>query len=231
MHPETLRSLSYAKGTYNTVTIYNSKDCKTIQPKDIEAGSKNGVFTFYLSFEPGDYTVLLKSQNSEYTYYYTTIPACTHSFGEYVYNNDANCTSNGTKSAVCKICGVTDTVEIAGSALGHSFENYVYNNDATCQKTGTETAQCSRCSVTDMRMLEYNPAHKFNDYVYNDDATCLKNGTKTGKCIYCDMTYTVEASGTKLDHDYGEYTYNKDATCLADGTKSAFCRLVVQKEK
>ena len=45
-----------------------------------------------------------------------------HSFTNYVYNNDATYTANGTETAKCDRCGATDTREKAGSMLKHNAE-------------------------------------------------------------------------------------------------------------
>ena len=45
-----------------------------------------------------------------------------HSFTHYVSNNDATCTEDGTKTAKCDRCDVTDTVVDVGSATGHVLE-------------------------------------------------------------------------------------------------------------
>jgi hypothetical protein len=74
-----------------------------------------------------------------------------HSFTNYVYNNDATCTEDGTETAKCDRCDATDTRTAVGTALDHSFTNYVYNNDATCTEDGTETAKCDKCDATDTR--------------------------------------------------------------------------------
>ena len=47
---------------------------------------------------------------------------CTHSYGEFTYNNDATCTENGTKSHTCNNCKVTETLTVPDSAKGHSYE-------------------------------------------------------------------------------------------------------------
>ena len=62
-----------------------------------------------------------------------------HTYGEYVSNNDATCTANGTKTATCTVegCGKTDTVIIPDSALGHSFK-----------ENGNGTKTCSVCRKT-----------------------------------------------------------------------------------
>lgn len=73
-----------------------------------------------------------------------------HTITEYVSNNDATCTKDGTKTGVCSVCGEEVTVTDEGSALGHSFTNYVSNNDATCTEDGTKTAECDNgCGKTD----------------------------------------------------------------------------------
>ena len=56
---------------------------------------------------------------------------------------------DGTKTAKCDRCDVTDTVADPDSALGHSFTNYVSDGNATCTEDGTKTAKCDRCEVTD----------------------------------------------------------------------------------
>ena len=56
----------------------------------------------------------------------------------YVSNNDATCTADGTKTAKCDLCGVAeDTVTDEDSKLDHVFTNYVSNNDATSMPLST----------------------------------------------------------------------------------------------
>ena len=49
----------------------------------------------------------------------------THSYGEYVYNNDATYTADGTKTRTCKVCGNKETVIAANTKL--SYENVKTN--------------------------------------------------------------------------------------------------------
>ena len=103
-----------------------------------------------------------------------------HSFTNYVSNNDATCTEDGTKTAKCDYCDAINTVVDAGSALDHSFTNYVSNNDATCTEDGTKTAKCDRCDVT-------------NTVV--DEGSMLDHNYENGVCTECgaeDPNYTPE---------------------------------------
>ena len=47
--------------------------------------------------------------------YTEAVPVIAHSFGEYVYNNDATTEADGTKTATCSVCGATDTVTAEGT--------------------------------------------------------------------------------------------------------------------
>lgn len=47
--------------------------------------------------------------------YTEAVPVVAHSFGEYVYNNDATTEKDGTRTATCSVCGATDTVTAEGT--------------------------------------------------------------------------------------------------------------------
>ena len=47
--------------------------------------------------------------------YTEPIPVIAHSFGDYVYNEDATTEKDGTKTATCSVCGKTDTVTAEGT--------------------------------------------------------------------------------------------------------------------
>ncbi|MBO7215237.1 MAG: leucine-rich repeat domain-containing protein [Clostridia bacterium] len=68
---------------------------------------------------------------------------CPHSFTNYVYNNNATCSKNGTKTAYCDLgCELKDTKTASGTKVDHVYTNYVSNNDSDYQKDGTKTASC-----------------------------------------------------------------------------------------
>ena len=82
-----------------------------------------------------------------------TLQTVDHSYGDYTSDNNATCTSDGTKSRACIWCQESDPVTIPdpGTMLRHSFTNYVSNNDATYEQDGTKTAKCDHpgCDATD----------------------------------------------------------------------------------
>ena len=92
-----------------------------------------------------------------------------HTFGDYVSDENATCTADGTKTASCTDCEATDTQPDEDSALGHTFTKYASNGDATCTADGTETAVCDRenCNETQTRTAVGSMLpHKFTGWSY-----------------------------------------------------------------
>ena len=149
-----------------------------------------------------------------------------HTFINYVSDENATCTADGTKTAVCEGCDATDTITDEGSKIPHLFQNYVENNNATCQKDATKTATCEyNCGEKDVVVLEgTRKNHEFHTYVSDNNANCKEDGTKTAYCIYyCGEKDTVTDEGSKGEHNYQNYQSNNDASCKKDGTKTSYC--------
>ena len=143
-----------------------------------------------------------------------------HSYINYVSDNNATCTANGTETAKCEKCNETNTREEANSKKPHIFVNYVSDNNATCKANGTETAKCENCNETDTREeANSKKEHSFTNFIPNNDATTEADGTKTAKCDYCDEKKTVTDEGSKLDSDHAhEYTETViEPTCTEQG--------------
>ena len=158
-------------------------------------------------------------------------PALGHSFTNYVSNNDATCTKDGTKTAKCDRCEVTDTKADEGSKKPHT-EVIDKAVEATCTETGlTEGKHCSVCNEVIVAQ-EVEPAlgHSFTNYVSNNDATCTKDGTKTAKCDRCEVTDTKADEGSKKPHTE---VIDKavEATCtekgLTEGKHCSVCNEVI----
>ena len=166
--------------------------------------------------------------------YSETLPdagtALGHKLGEYISDNNATCTADGTKTAKCIRygkggCQESKTVTDEGSKLEHKFDPYVPDNNATCTENDTETAKCAYgCGAEDTREIpDSKLPHEFGTYVYQNDATCTADGTEIAQCKHCDATDERTAEGTMLAHSFTHYVSNGDATYDSDGTKTAEC--------
>ena len=71
------------------------------------------------------------------SYVDTYVDALGHSFKEYVSDNNATCTADGTKTAKCERCEELDTIRHAETAMGHEFVDGI----------------CSRCSEEEVTQI------------------------------------------------------------------------------
>ncbi len=156
-----------------------------------------------------------------------------HSFGEWVYNNDATCEAGGTHSRVCLAVGcnkVETEKDPEHTAIGHKYVNYIYNDDAICTKSGTMTAVCENgCGLTDTKEDPEHPAtgtHTMGEWIYNNDQSCGVVGTSTRTCLNCPYFENREetAAYPALEHTPGvEKPIANSATCQHGTYYEVYC--------
>jgi hypothetical protein len=118
-----------------------------------------------------------------------------HSFTNYVSNNNATCTDDGTKTAKCDRCNETDTVTDEGSVLGHDFTDATCVSPRTCKREG--------CSATEGDALGHSydnacdgdcnicneartpSAHMWNDGAVTKEPTKNEEGIRVYTCSEC----------------------------------------------
>ena len=183
--------------------------------------------TYYYSCECGE----------KGTETFTSGNALGHSFTNYVSDNNATCTQDGTKTAVCDRdgCNAKDTVADEGSKLPHTFDKKVANEKylasaATCTESAKYYYSCS-CGEKGTETFEYGSSlgHSFTNYVSDHNATCTEDGTKTAKCDRCDKKNTVKDIDSKLHHSYTEQIVSDEylavpATCNKKATYYYSCK-------
>lgn len=89
-------------------------------------------------------TITVKTSSIDDTYWFKSgseyvIWGCRHIYGEYTEDNNATCIANGTKTAMCGVCGYEDVVEIPDSKVPHVFddETHVCTTDG-CKEVDPE---------------------------------------------------------------------------------------------
>lgn len=142
----------------------------------------------------------------------------THSFTDYIYNDDATCEKDGTETATCT-CGKTDTRTKPDTALGHDLKHFE-KKDATCLESGHEAYDaCNRAGCGYSTYREIKPlGHSFENYIYNNDATCTEDGTETAKCSRCEATDIRVKEDSALGHEMSFHA--QTATCTEDGARA-----------
>ena len=109
-----------------------------------------------------------------------------HTFGEWNTTKAATCTTEGTQTRTCEVCGKVETQTI--KALGHK-EVVDKAVAATCTKTGlTEGKHCSVCNAV-IKAQKTVPAkgHKYVDTVVKPTYTA--QGYTLHKCSVCGNSY------------------------------------------
>ena len=109
-------------------------------------------------------------------------PALGHSFTKYVYNNDATTEQDGTKTAKCDRCSVTDTIPAPGTKLQPptvAIKNYTANKTVDYRATVTFTVEVK------------NPADSAKVHWFLDGKDAGTGETYTAKEVK--ETFTVQA--------------------------------------
>ena len=106
---------------------------------------------------------------------FTSGNALGHSFTNYVSDNNATCTQDGTKTAKCDRCDETDTVKDIDSKLHHSYTEQIVSDEylaapATCTEKAKYYYSC-KCGATGIETFEYGSTTNHN-FV-------------NGSCTYC----------------------------------------------
>ncbi|MDO4379884.1 MAG: hypothetical protein Q4D20_03305 [Clostridia bacterium] len=143
-----------------------------------------------------------------------------HSFTNYVSDNNATCTADGTKTAKCDRCAETKTIADEGSKLAHTPSAWITDKNSSCTEGGTKHTECTVCHTV-IETAEI-PADGHNYVAVVTAPTCTTEGFTTYTCSVCGESYT-DSKVAPLGHSFTNYVSDNNATCTADGTKTAKC--------
>ena len=131
--------------------------------------------------------------------YVTKAAETSHSFTNYVSNNDATCTADGTKTAKCDHdgCDKADTQTDSGSAKGHTFGDWITVTSPTCTDKGAQQRTCSVCGYSETQDVDQNGHTWEADYTVDKAATCTEDGSKSIHCKNCDVVKDSEVIPTQ----------------------------------
>lgn len=122
------------------------------------------------------------------------IPAIGHKYTDYSIDNNATCTQDGTKTAICDNgCGTKDTVIIEGTKKEHNIKIDAAIQP-TCIKAGkTEGSHCSVCGQVIKQQTEIPVTeHSWDNGSITKKPTADSEGKKTYTCTVCRTTKTEE---------------------------------------
>ncbi|MBQ6872738.1 MAG: leucine-rich repeat protein [Clostridia bacterium] len=156
-----------------------------------------------------------------------------HTFTNYISNNDATCTVDGTKTAKCDNCEATETVTDTGSKLPHKFVDYTDDNNATCTSDATKTGICEDCGATDVVTIPGTKLpHQLTEWETTQTPDCTEAGEEKRICENCDYyeINVLEALGhTEKVLDAVPATCT--STGLTEGRKCTVCGVTTQEQR
>lgn len=164
-----------------------------------------------------------------------------HSFTNYVNNNDATCQKNGTETAKCDRCEMTDTKEINNSILPHKWE-FITKEPSTCYSEGKGLDKCTECGVeSELKPIE-KLDHEYNESIKHNEIakTCTNDGSYEYYCknhehcgavkkITAKEDPTLQATGHDVEGQTVKVT--KDPTCHSLGEGYRLCKKCSAKVK
>lgn len=152
------------------------------------------------------------------------LPATGHSFTDYKSDGNAKCGVDGTKTAKCDNCSVTETVTDEGSALTHTEGKWIISS-GDCVNGGKAYISCIYCKAAMTAEKEFSSNAHINRTVYKIMPTCITDGYIIDKCPDCDKVFKVEyPDNLKASHTMEEkWTKVKDSTCTEEGLEKRKC--------
>lgn len=129
-----------------------------------------------------------------------------HTFTNYVSNNDATCTADGTETAKCDECGVAvDTRTEAGSKKAHTYGPWTITVEPTTEAKGEAKHTCTVCGHEETVEIPQLPTSENpGDGTWTLSEEAAPTCTETGKNVYTSEYGTVEVVVPALGHDYAE---------------------------
>ena len=238
----------YSDWKINQYTVkFVNKDGTTVSETKYDYGTKASAIAV-----PTTNSAMTKDETNHYTYswpavsdlgasdvtYKEVATATAHSWNAGVIDPDSTCTSEGTKTYTCTVCGQEKTESVGKKA--HSLTK-TEANPATCTTDGNKAYwTCSVCgklfsdangttetTVAAMTIKAFGHNMTKTDY---KAATCTADGNNAYyTCAICNKVFkdadgktatTVEAETIKATGHTMKKTEAKDATCTADGNKA-----------
>ena len=145
----------------------------------------------------------------------TTIPAKGHKFGSWTTTKSATCTTDGTQTRKCSVCGKAETKTIAKT--GHSYTTKAVA--PTCTEKGYTLHTCSKCGDSYKDTYVNATGHKFGSWTVTKPATATAQGVETRKCSVCGKTETrnIPALGSGTVSGTAKMAMSVKIICADDG--------------
>ena len=187
------------------------------------------------TYDPADATIEVEESVDLSAKMWYTLPHAHAAAAEYTIDLAPTCTTPGSKSYHCTVCGVIMdetivAIEPTGDAHTPAAE-YTIDLAPTCSALGSRSKHCTLCgaiipeTVESISMIAHTPAA---EYTVDTAPTCVAAGSESKHCTVCGASVVETARAIAIDpnaHNVASWTTTVQPTLLADGTKSGECTL------
>ena len=140
-----------------------------------------------------------------------------HTFGEWIIDEAATCTTSGTRHHVCTTCNksVSETI----SATGHNYST-TWSTDGTNHWRVCQNSGCTSVSG--------KTTHTFGQWIVDKAATCTTSGTRHHVCTTCNKSVSETVPVEPTAHNYST-SWTTDDTYHWHACQNSGCTSVSDK--
>lgn len=149
------------------------------------------------------------------------LAACshTHSFGEWMPQQDASCTENGREVRNCS-CGESQTRLLPRSE--HTPGEWATVEAPSCIANGLQQQACTGCGLVLQVAAVPAGEHSAQDWVVTSEPTCTADGLMHRVCADCGLVLQASPIPAE-DHQQGNWITVAEPSCTAAGLKQRYC--------
>ncbi len=144
-----------------------------------------------------------------------------HKCDKDVVTDTATCTTEGTKTFSCSVCGKKIDEDVS-KAKGHDWDDGEVTTEPTCEAKGVKTKTCKNDATHTMTEEIAATGHKWDEGKVTTEAACEAKGVKTYTCAN-DETHTKTEDIAATGHKWDEGKVTTEAACTAAGVKTYTC--------
>ncbi len=146
-----------------------------------------------------------------------------HTYGAWKTTKSATCTTAGSKTRTCTVCGYKETAKISATG-SHTYGSWTTTKSATCVATGSKKRTCSVCGKAETQTIAATGSHTYGDWTITLFPTCVDSGKEQRTCSVCGNAETISISPTG-EHSYGSWcsTGAPDCCVTTGETQKRFC--------
>ena len=145
-----------------------------------------------------------------------------HNYGEWIIDENATCTTDGSKHIECTVCGITLETAII-PATGHTASDWKITADSTCTEAGSKYKECTVCGITvETDVISAKGHTEVIDAAV--EPTCTTVGKTEGShCSFCGEVIKAQTTIAAKGHNSSSWITDKKATTSAAGKKHKEC--------